>query len=191
MADLASHNTMSYLPPRRWWLYPFRFMARCQSKSIREQYEKYGIKCFDLRITFDRNGRAYFAHGNIVYKGNVHDTLAYLNSLNAGIKVRLILEVNSYSGDIETKSEFFRRYCSWFENQYRNIAFFEGVRKFDWKPLYDFGYKPTYDQKISSMTRPHLLDDWWPWLYAKRKNRENIQAGSKNRFLFIDFVNIQ
>ena len=36
---LQAHNSWSYLKPKVWWLRPFAFMARCQSKDIFEQYE--------------------------------------------------------------------------------------------------------------------------------------------------------
>jgi len=44
----ASHNTMTYLPVRQWWLRPFAFMARCQSKDIKDQCRITGF--FDIRV---------------------------------------------------------------------------------------------------------------------------------------------
>ena len=45
---LASHNTLSYLSPRKFYLKPFKFIARCQSKTIEEQYSNYDIRFFDF-----------------------------------------------------------------------------------------------------------------------------------------------
>ena len=31
---LGTHNSMSYLPLKKWYMYPFRFMAKCQKLSV-------------------------------------------------------------------------------------------------------------------------------------------------------------
>nr|DAH01868.1 MAG TPA: hypothetical protein [Crassvirales sp.] len=31
---LGTHNSMSYLKPKRWWMRPFHFIAKCQSRHI-------------------------------------------------------------------------------------------------------------------------------------------------------------
>ena len=41
---IGSHNSMTYLPPKKWYMYPFKFVAKCQSSTIEEQYEKYSIR---------------------------------------------------------------------------------------------------------------------------------------------------
>ena len=51
---LGSHNSWSYLPPKHWWMWSFHFMAKCQRVDIREQYEKYGVRCFDLRVRWKK-----------------------------------------------------------------------------------------------------------------------------------------
>ena len=51
---LGSHNSWSYLPPKHWWMWPIHFMAKCQRVDIREQYEKYGVRCFDLRVRWKK-----------------------------------------------------------------------------------------------------------------------------------------
>lgn len=53
----GSHNTMSYLPPRHWWMRPFRAIARCQSRTLLEQLDA-GAEAVDLRVCFDRRGVA-------------------------------------------------------------------------------------------------------------------------------------
>jgi len=46
---LGSHNSWSYLPPKKWYMKPFRFTAQCQDWDIKTQYE-HGVRCFDLRL---------------------------------------------------------------------------------------------------------------------------------------------
>ena len=64
---LGSHNSWSYLPPRRWWMRPIAFMAKCQRVDIRTQYERYGVRCFDLRVRFNKYGLGIVAHGIVEY----------------------------------------------------------------------------------------------------------------------------
>lgn len=184
---IGTHNSMSYLPLKKWYLYPFKFMAKCQSKSIKEQYEVYGARMFDLRIAF-RNFKPEFRHGIMAYKGNVIDVLKYLNSLNNKIYVRLTLETKK---EDNTQENLFKCLCNLWEKQYKNIKFFNGRRKFDWKKLYNFKTKePNITQLVSSMTWKKL-DDWCPWLYARIMNKKNIANYKSKDWLLIDFINIK
>lgn len=181
---IASHDTMTYLPPKKWWLYPFRFMARCQSKSIQEQYENYGIRFFDLRISFDKNLKPEFRHGLIAYKANVDKILNYLND-KGDVITRLIYE----KGD---NTFLFKEFCAKVEKKYPNIKFCEGRKKKGWEVYYDFKNNPSYEDKYSSNnykgTTGTILDDWFPWLYARFHNKKNVARGTNKDYLMIDFV---
>ena len=64
----GSHNTMTYLPIKNWWLFPGLLTARCQNNNIGEQF-KNGARVFDLRPYFnDKTKRWEFAHGLIKFK---------------------------------------------------------------------------------------------------------------------------
>lgn len=186
---LASHNSMTYLPPKKWYLYPFRFIARCQSKSIVEQYEHYNIRMFDLRIAFDKDGDPEFRHGLIAYKGDVYKTLQYLNS-KKDVSVRILLEKGNKLHEVL----FTLALADW-QREYPNIKFFGGVKKKTWEPIILLPEGPTYEDKYSSCntnyTTGSIWDDWFPWLYAKFNNKKNIKKGTDKEYLMIDFVNIQ
>lgn len=189
---IASHDSMTYLPPKKWYMYPFRFIARCQNKSIEEQYEKYDIRMFDIRISFDKNGIPEFRHGLIAYKKNVKEVFEYLNSKYENIYIRLILESNKNNGESKFKS-----FCKICDEIYPNLIFFEGRLKKGWKLIYNFmNDVPSYDHKYASnnlndTTGKTILDDLYPWIYAKLNNKKNIKNGTDKDYLFIDFVNIQ
>lgn len=186
---LGSHNSMTYLKPKKWWMYPFRFIAKCQSKSIEEQYEKYGIRVFDLRVSYDENSCIEFRHGLMSFRGDVRQVLEYLNSRKTKVYVRLLLEVGEYA-DLERQEWLFTLDCETFEKNYPNIKFFCGRRKFDWKEVYKFRFKePNIIQKVSSM-QGNKLDDLWPWLYAKLHNKKSLEE-VKEGWLFLDFIEIQ
>ena len=109
---LGSHNSWSYLKPKCWLLYPFRFMSRCQSVDIMEQYEDYGVRCFDLRVEFDEYGILYVAHGLMRYKIDFSELCEYLKWLNdkGDCYVRVIHEVRSESKHTELAVQYFREF---------------------------------------------------------------------------------
>ena len=187
---LASHNSMTYLQPKQWYLYPFRFMVRCQSKSIEEQYEKYGIRYFDLRVRYTDVGEIEFAHGLMSFKGDVRKVLDYLDSFNEEVWVRFLLEITD-NDLVAFQEENFIRDCEMFELLFPNLKFHNGRRKFDWKVVYKFkNEEPTLDQNVSSMTWK-IFDDWCPWFYAKIMNKKNLANGTDKDYLMLDFLHIQ
>lgn len=187
---IGTHNSMSYLPPKKWYMYPFRFVAKCQETPIEKQI-LLGARMVDLRVAFNKEGVLEFRHGSMAYKGNVTEVLDYLNTLSKTIYVRLILENTKLTKNKEKQEEYFKRFCFFCETNYKKLKFFCGRRKFDWKLIYKFKLNdPDITQKISSMTWKKL-DDWWPWLYAKIMNRKNIKAHNNKTWLLIDFINIK
>lgn len=185
---LGSHDTMTYLTPREWYLYPFKFMAQCQCKTIQQQFEKYGIRYFDLRVRFLKNGELTFAHGLMTYKANVEDVLDYLNSHGEEVWVRFLLELTKADPEQEAK---FKEVCEIFEKRYTNLKFHNGRRKYDWTVVYKFqNPEPSLDQKISSMTWK-IWDDWCPFFYAFFMNKKNVKKGTDKDYLLLDFLQIQ
>ena len=187
---IGSHNSMSYLTPLKWYMRPFAFIARCQSKDIKYQYEQ-GIRLFDIRISFEKD-QFVFAHGLMKYKGDIGSVFRYLNgvsTLKDQIYIRIIFEDTSIPKDIlDQKTQLFYQLCDLLLIRYKNLKFFEGRRKSDWKIIYNFNYKgPTIDQKVSSMTGSKL-DDWFPWLYAFFNNKKNIEKGTNKHYMLLDFV---
>lgn len=184
--EIGTHNSMTYLKPKKWYMYPFQFIARCQSKTIQEQYEDYNIRLFDIRIKYDYNGDPEFRHGSMAYKGNVYEILSYLNSRKEHVKVRIILETKK---EDKINERYFVRDLFRFYELYPNITFYEGRRKFDWKQLMTL---PTLNvrQIISSMDESKL-NDLWPWLYAKRYNHNNLLNCKEDETVLMDFIEKQ
>ena len=192
-------------------------MARCQSKTLSEQYRYYEVRLFDFRVRFDKNGDLVFAHGPIEFKGDPRDYLDELNKLagmldaihcndgvvilSPSVYVRLILESNKPMKDQKLQEEHFRYFCEDIQKEYPNITFFGGNRKYDWKEIYHFDTDVQLKDLYSSTTnifggpKDHWtakLDDLWPWLYAKLRNKKNIRDyKDEDGILFIDYVNIR
>ena len=184
--ELGTHNSMTYLKPKKWYLYPFKFIAQCQSKTIQEQYEDYNVRLFDIRIRYNRDGDPEFRHGAIAYKGDVYGVLNYLNSKGVPIKIRILLETNKADFVNEV---FFVKDLMRFKDLYSNLTIYEGRRKFDWKQIVEL---PTLkvNQIVSSMD-DKKINDVWPWLYAKKHNRENLAKCKEDETVLIDFINEQ
>lgn len=181
--ELGTHNSMTYLKPKKWYLYPFQFIARCQNKTIEEQYEK-GIRLFDFRITYDKNNIPEFRHGLMAYKGNVYKILECLNSKKDSIKIRIILEESKANISNET---LFIKDIHRFKTLYPYLTFYEGRRKFDWKKITDL---PDLEvtQIVSSM-QGNKIDDLWPWLYAHFMNEKNLKLyKDTDKNILIDFI---
>lgn len=184
--ELGTHNSMTYLKPKKWYLYPFQFIAKCQNKTIEEQYEKYNVRLFDIRITYDKKGIPEFRHGSMAYKGDVYSILKYINSKEEPVKIRILLEESHYNPTNECL--FVKDICR-FQALYPHLTFYEGRRKYDWKQIVNL---PTLEvtQIVSSM-QGNKLDDLWPWLYAKQHNKENLERYKNEEYILIDFINEQ
>lgn len=126
---------MSYLKPQ-WWLRPFAFMARCQSKNIHDQYA-YGARMFDLRVVFDKSGKPYFAHGLASYKDeDVYETLEWLQMFSRMheyrtgelIVVRVLNERNN-------NQALFHDFCTEINERFQDIQFC-GFRNKNGKGMY-------------------------------------------------------
>lgn len=185
---LASHNSFTYFRPKKWYMRLFNFMARCQRKNVKEQYEDYNVRLFDLRVAFDKEGKPFIRHGLMDYGYDKSEALRWLDS-KKDVYVRVILERAERECG-ESQEQWFRYYCAWLESNFHNIKFTEGRRKYDWRQIYPFKYmSPSMDEDFSSV-KGSKLNDLWPWLYAKRHNRKAIKK-CKNNWLMIDFVDIQ
>lgn len=198
---IASHDTMSYLKPEKWYMRPFHFMGKCQNKDIGFQY-RYGVRLFDIRVKWDKKQECWkFAHGSLVFKmtdGKDVDWLfSWIDCQNEKCMVRLILEYNKPVKNMSEIDQKFIDACQRWMSEYKNITWFEFRRKYDWKKLYTYEGEPNVDmyQATSSMTcflstKLPWLDDWYPYWYAKIHNKDNILQGTSHEYLLLDFIGL-
>ena len=168
-------------------------MARCQSSNLIEQYYKYDVRCFDLRVRFDNIGRMKLAHGfmeyDIDYFGLSRD-LQFINE-QGDCYVRIIHEVRNKKQYNNRNISAFELFCEELEREYKNITFYGGRNLFNWEFDYKFSNNPSEEEKHASVCSPKLIDDWFPWLFAKLNNKKIIEEGTNKDILSIDFVNIR
>lgn len=203
---LGSHNSMSYLAPARWWMRPFRVFARCQKKSIREQIDC-GVRCFDLRVSFDSSGRPRFSHGLVDFElpadfasgtslpdpsqRPLHSVLELLEAYAMGgdtFYIRLILEKEQRPGDIGR----FYRLCRYVEQDYPHLTFIGGVTKKGWELIYDF-HDPVSETEIAQPIGSMAPDARWyerfiPILYVQRHKYRIPSQPSTTKIILCDFV---
>lgn len=190
MCKLGSHNSMTYLTPKQWYLYPFKWMAQCQSKDIKYQYDL-GIRYFDIRVRYDKNGIPEFAHGLLSFKADVYQTLKDMNAFGEELQIRLLLELSKESKDTEFQTECFKKDCEKWSGELKNLKFHCGRRKYDWKVVYKFeNPEPSIDQKVSSMLGKKW-DDIFPFVWSYIYNKEFIQNGTDKEYLLLDFVHLR
>lgn len=187
---IASHNSFTFLNPKKWYMRPFNFIAKCQSKTIQEQYSLYNVRMFDLRVAFDKHGYPLIKHGLMDYDfSNVKRDLEWLNKRRTTIYVLVILERNKWNTSLKEEQHFID-FCRYLENKYTKIKFLDGRRKYDWFTLYDFNNAiPDVASEFASM-KGSKINDLYPELYAKRHNRKAIK-NCNNDWVMLDFVEIR
>lgn len=184
---LASHNSLTYLKPKYWFMCLFQWLYRCQSKTIDEQYAA-GVRYFDFRISFDRQGMAHFRHGLVVFKASEKDIHKILENLNThkDVVVRFVLE---WSSSIEDKYLFITL-CKEVQEAYKNIKFTSGEYIKTKEILYDFGtqIKNPVHERYSSVVGSKL-NGLWPWRFAKKNNEKYLEEFKGKRcYLMLDFI---
>ena len=193
---LQSHNSWSYLKPIRWWMYLIRFTAKCQSKSIAEQYIFYGVRSFDLRIKPTKNG-IRVAHGLVVYDYTENDILRDLEMIDrcGDCSVRMVLEVRNKNEYSIKNISAFCNFCMKAEKLFTHTSYYYGKNLYNYNVDYYYKYEPKELGLYASNSKPAIIDDWWPWIYARLNNRKNLaeteDSYGNGVIVSMDFVNIQ
>lgn len=204
---IGAHNTMTYRSPKQWYLKPFSFIARCQRMDYKTLHEKYNVDVFDLRIFYDKSQNIEFRHGCFRYDASdLCEILDYCNKNK--MYVRFLFEYRKTTEerkDLEELIENFKRLCQNVENKYKDIKFYGGYITETEVVIYDFKNKINEIGFYSSVTSlfgkddiswTRYLDDWWPWLYARLKNKTNMKENAttykdKDICILYDFNDIQ
>lgn len=82
---LGTHNSNTYLKPRKWWMRLINFTSKCQKLPIKKQFE-YGVRYFDFRIRYDKELELFLnCHGLVEYTTPANQTV-FLLSILASVK---------------------------------------------------------------------------------------------------------
>ena len=198
LVKLGTHNSWTYGKAK--WYIP-SFLSKCQKLNIQEQYNK-GARLFDLRLRLKKDGTWGVSHGMSFRKVDYQKDLDWLNSLETPVYVRVKLEYNFRPKNLEEIKPKFREICKELEETYPGIKFFDGALKNEAEVIYQFkNPNLKLSRSYSSVTSLFksnnrflaIIDDWWPWLYAFLKNKENYENFVKNNrdpelWFFCDFI---
>lgn len=202
---LASHNSLSYIKPRRWWEKLINFTAKCQLYDIKAQYHK-GVRLFDIRVRRDNYSygacSAKSGHGLITYDKSIIEVLYVLNIFSTKedpVYIQLNLENRKWEKDKDFV--WFEELFKTFAEDYSNLIFCGGYAKHPWRKIIDcedptidqknwefmnFKWQPTTKEKIKRFFANlfHFSPKYW----AKKDNQKYKSAGTSADFLMLDFV---
>lgn len=197
---IGSHNTMTYLKPKSWWMRPLIWMGRCQDKTYQEQY-KSGVKAFDVRVFWDDEGELEFRHGMFAFSGEgFSDFLKFCQQKD--IIVRLLFEERKFPAYLRKRSEklaLFERFinlCEWVEETYpylkltccKNTETGQVLYEPKTKELKQYHF---YSSQTSLWEKFPRFDDLWPRLYSMIRNKKHLrttQILDSNSITWLDFV---
>lgn len=187
---VASHNSWSYMPERKKWMRLVRPIARCQDKTIAQQYYD-NVRYFDLRLRWDEKEEDFvLAHGIVTYIGRYYydllwlDEQAYKNAEK--ICIRVLLEDSGKANRmIDDK---FHKKCRDLQKRFSFLTFTGGspVRKRWGKVIYDF----KSDAPDVKEYHVSVSGKWWqfiPYLWAKRNNHKALE-NARSYLTMLDFV---
>lgn len=194
---IGSHNSFTYLPPRRIWFKPFTFIWRCQDKNINEQKE-IGVNYLDVRVRWDKRYECWrLAHGivdlgNFKYK-TLYDVVNVINTLDC--KYRLILE----RGNSDVKNKFIQDFNAICPMDLLDCD--KVIIKKSWSIIHthkgsniinciDYSYVPFHtgnDLKGKSKLNISTIKNW-----ARKHNPKILKSmnKSKSTLYFMDYVGI-
>lgn len=191
----GSHNTMTYLPIKNWWLFPGLLVARCQRKNYLKQFTD-GARVFDLRPYFNTKSKKWeFAHGLIAFKTDeiISEVVRKLANLAKTTKKEIYIRVILERWDTEGQCSYFKDLCEYLEDKYagKYVKFIGGNRKGDWKKMYIF--KDDIPDSLNNQWVSSMAEDarWYekafPFLYAIRCNKRN-KIKMREKLNLFDFI---
>ena len=117
-----------------------------------------------------------------------------------------MLEIRDYNvnkiDNLDELKQKFIDFCTQIEIKYPSIKFYGGKTVNDWKTIYEFKNKPDIKEislysSVTSLFNSknkflRIIDDLCPWIYARLRNKKNINAyKDSDCTLVVDFINIQ
>lgn len=152
---LGSHNSATYLNPRKWWMKPFSWMAKCQNNTILNQIQL-GATVFDFRIRLkgyidpdNLINNVRIVHGLVEYGNNYtfKSILDTLNSCNQNKSLYAIIVYDKQYGGAKYY-DFYEKLIKELVRIYSNIDFQFIDDKSTWNIIKDFENKTWTEEKV-------------------------------------------
>lgn len=195
---LGSHNSLTDLPCRKWWMYLINWAAKCQSEPPVRQFHL-GVRYFDFRVRF-KDDQPVIAHGLIEYRGNIDREVATLNYLakhyNTRIYLRFVLEFNKIPEDFVSQITSLIDLVKHYRVKYPYITYTYIMSKWNERKVATYYSKdtdtPALIHKYSSVLKEKRFL-WIPYWYARLHNKTFLhkyrkEVSSDSDVLMLDFV---
>lgn len=190
---LGSHNSGTYIKSTRsFWMRPFAWMARCQSKDVLEQYDS-GVRVFDFRIRctgklVDGVPEVYICHGLVEY--GIPDILyTIISELNWYSKTRRekiwITVVYEDTFGKDKGKELFPTLYRHLQSTYLGIDFQFIDSKKTWNVVKDFQEPGWTNVEAKFWKFSYSCPLPFPWLWRSCRNTKNEKNGT---LYYYDFV---
>lgn len=154
---IGSHNSATYLKEKSWWMTILRPWTRCQSKTLKEQYES-GIRYFDFRIKVsdvEFGYRETICHNNVLYGKSLFETLCEID--HDDVYIRLILDYRKEPEDAKRKSELFESIINFIHDRYK-LKIDSAITFWDWKEYIPSSFN--IQEEHYSVDASH----WYEWI---------------------------
>lgn len=155
---IGSHNSATYLKEKSWWMTILRPWTRCQTKTLREQYNS-GIRYFDFRIKvfgdIEFGYRTNICHNNVLYKKSLFEALCEIDYDD--VYIRLILDYRKEPEDAERLSELFKSIINFIYDNY-DLKIDNAITFWNWKEYIPSSFN--IQEEHYSVDASH----WYEWI---------------------------
>ena len=189
---LGSHNSFSYLTPTKWWMRLFTPWAKCQNKTIKEQYNA-GVRYFDIRVAFKKDGSIRLVHNLAEYpSGKLFDGLKWLKN-KPDAHLRIVLDMRKKPKGENATTQL----LGWFYD-FLDYAMKDSVATID-KAIVFWNWKHIIDNGVKvAEWHSSVCAKWYEYLcgteYWAEVHNDNILSSEKeilkgnDSVLLIDYV---
>lgn len=176
---IISHNSHTYLKPRKIWMKAINWTAQCQDKTIEQQYNE-GIRFFDIRVRFSKT-ETKLVHGLVEYKGSFQDIMNFLSG-KGDCTLRIMLD-DRHNCDTNDQTVILQLSAPVWKAKY-NINLININRLSDGKNVYDYGNPmPDVDSQYSSASSTKIAG-----LCPRLWHKNHTYTDTDKPYLMRDFV---
>lgn len=189
---LGSHNSFSYLTPTKWWMKLLTPWAKCQNKTIAEQYNA-GVRYFDVHVAFNKNGSVRLVHNWIEYPSSeLFEALRTLNN-KSGVHFRILLDMRKKPKGTENTADILRWFYGFIDYVMQNttINIDKAIIFWNWKHTIDNGIEITeYHASVSAKWYEYIggLECWAELHNNNMLISKSDVIQSDEKVLLIDYV---
>ena len=191
MNRIATHNSSTGELPGSFWSWLITPFAKCQSKTIKQQFNA-GCRLFDIRVKYLDDEGWVCAHGMWYTKRSAISILDEINNLPEVVEVDL-----TYEGDCKGNEANFSQFVKYCKSVFKYIIWGGIAYKYsdDSKGIkVNYKYIAKADKNYKGGVQGFIPLDgrsWHtyipiPWLWNKIYTRYHVF--NKDKYIYVDFL---